>query len=164
MSRSTYETAVALVFLACVSAYAEDQPAQVNANILAAFKKYDTNGDGYLSKKELKGRKDLLRVFTDVDTDHDGKLDLNEYAAAEIAVHRAKAERSLEDDLITAKIKAALLEDPDIKLLDVSVETYRGHVLLNGFAEDESQVKKAGRIASGIRGVVSVKNALVVKI
>jgi hyperosmotically inducible protein len=57
-----------------------------------------------------------------------------------------------------------LLKDPDIKSLDVSVETYRGHVLLNGFVEDENQVRKAARIASGVRGVVSVRNALIVKI
>ncbi len=155
---------MALALLACIPAYAEDEPVKVNANIETAFKKYDTNRDGYLSKQELKERRDLLRIFADVDTDHDGKLDLDEYAAAESALHQAKAKRFVEDETITAKVKAALLQDPDIKSLDVSVETYRGHVLLSGFVEDENQVRKAGRIASGVRGVVSVKNALIVKI
>ena len=164
MSTSFCKAAVVLALLAWSPAYAVDEPVKVNANIEAAFKKYDANHDGYLSKQELKGRRDLLRVFSDADTDHDGKLDLDEYAAAESSLHQAKAKRFMEDEIITAKVKAAMLNDPDIKTLDVSVETYRGHVLLSGFVEDENQVRKAGRIASGVRGVVSVKNALIVKI
>ena len=158
------KTALAIALLACIPAYGEDEPVKVNANIEAAFKKYDANRDGYLSKQEVKERRDLLRILAAADADHDGKLDLDEYAAAESALHRAKAERFAEDDIISAKVKAALLKEPDIKALDVSVETYRGHVLLSGFVEDENQVRKAARIASGVRGVVSVKNALIVKI
>ncbi len=164
MNTSFCKAAVAFSLLAYIPAYAEDEPVKVNANIEAAFKKYDANRDGYLSKQELKGRRDLMRIFDDADTDHDGKLDLDEYAAAELALHQAKAKRFAEDENITAKVKAALLQDPDIKSLDVSVETYRGHVLLSGFVEDENQVRKAERIAAGVRGVVSVKNALIVKI
>ena len=164
MNTNFCKVAVALALLVCIPTYAEDELVTVNANIEAAFKKYDVNRDGYLSKQEVKGRRDLLRIFADADTDHDGKLDLDEYAAAESALHRAKAEHFVDDGIITAKVKAALLKDPDNKLLDVSVETYRGHVLLSGFVEDENQVRKAGRIASGVRGVVSVKNALIVKI
>jgi len=164
MNTNFCKAAVALALLACIPAYAVDEPVKVNANIEAAFKKYDANRDGYLSKKELKERRDLLRVFSDADTNHDSKLDLDEYTAAELALHQAKAKRFVEDEVITAKVKAAMLNDPDIKSLDVSVETYRGHVLLSGFVEDDNQVRKAGRIASGVRGVVSVKNALIVKI
>ncbi|MFI4922400.1 MAG: BON domain-containing protein [Burkholderiales bacterium] len=161
MNTNFFKAAITLALLAWIPAHAVDEPVQVNANIEAAFKKYDTNRDGYLSKKELKERRDLLRVFSDADTNHDGKLDLDEYAAAESALHQAKTKRFMEDEIITAKVKAAMLNDPDIKSLDVSVETYRGHVLLSGFVEDDNQVRKAGRIASGVRGVVSVKNALI---
>lgn len=164
MNASFCKAALGIGLLACTSAFGEDEPVKMNANIEAAFKKYDANRDGYLSKQEVKQRRDLLRIFADADVDHDGKLDLNEYAAAESALHRTKAERFAEDGIITAKVQAALLKDPDIKSLDVSVETYRGHVLLSGFVEDEDQVRKVARIASGVRGVVSVKNALIVKI
>jgi hyperosmotically inducible protein len=164
MNASFCKAALGIALLACIPVFAEDEPVKVNTNIEEAFKKYDVNHDGYLTKQELKTRRDLLRIFADADADHDGKLDLNEYAAAESTLHRAKAERFAEDGIITAKVKAALLQDPDIKSLDVSVETYRGHVLLSGFVEDENQVRKAARIASGVRGVVSVKNALIVKI
>ncbi|HVS26807.1 MAG TPA: BON domain-containing protein [Burkholderiales bacterium] len=158
------KTVFACVLLASVPAFADDELAQINPNTEAFFKKYDANHDGFLTRRELKGRRDLLRVFDEADADHDGKLDLDEYAAAEVTLHRAKAERFAEDSLITARVKAAMLKDPDIKSLDVSVDTYRGHVLLSGFVEDQEQVHKAERIASGVRGVVSVKNALIVKI
>jgi hyperosmotically inducible protein len=163
MSANFGSATVAIGLLACIPAFGEDEPVKVNANIEAAFRKYDANRDGYLSKQEMKGRRDLLRIFADADTDHDGKLDLDEYAAAELALHQTKAKRFADDENITAKVKAALLQDPDVKLLDVSVETYRGHVLLSGFVEDENQMRKAERIAAGVRGVVSVKNALIVK-
>ena len=156
------KAALVIALLAAIPAFAEDEPVNVNANLEAAFKKYDANHDGYLSKQELKGRRDLLRVFDEADADHDGTLDLDEYAAAELMLHRAKAER-FSDDGLTARVRAELLKDPDIKSLDVSVETYRGHVLLSGLVDDQEQVRNAGRIASGVRGVVSVKNALIVK-
>ncbi|HUL42558.1 MAG TPA: BON domain-containing protein [Burkholderiales bacterium] len=164
MIAETCKSAAALVLLACIPVFAQDDPVKVNADVIAAFNRYDANHDGYLSKSELKKREDLLRIFADADANHDGKLDVNEYAAAETALQRANAERYLDDDIITAKVKAALLEDPDMKSQDVSVETYRGNVLLSGFVEHQSQVRKAGRIASGVRGVVSVKNALTLRI
>ncbi|MGH8751333.1 MAG: BON domain-containing protein [Burkholderiales bacterium] len=163
MSRLVCNIAFAAACCAA-AAFAQDETASINPSIEAHFKKYDTNHDGYLSRQELKTRRDLLRVFEETDADHDGKLDLSEYATAEATLHRAKLERFSQDSLITARIKAELLKEPDIKALDVSVETYRGHVLLSGFVEDEQQVKMAERIASGVRGVVSVKNALIVRI
>ena len=93
MNTNFCKVAVALAWLVCIPTYAGDEPVTVNANIEAAFKKYDVNRDGYLSKQEVKGRRDLLRIFADADTDHDGKLNLDEYAAAESALHWAKAER-----------------------------------------------------------------------
>ncbi|MGH8742942.1 MAG: BON domain-containing protein [Burkholderiales bacterium] len=158
------KTVFACTVLASVPVFADDEPVQINSRIETVFKKYDTNHDGYLSRRELKARSDLLRVFDDADADHDGKLDLEEYAAAEITLQRTKAVRFAEDTLITARVKAELLKDYEIKTLDVSVETYRGHVLLSGFVEDLEQVRKVERIASGVRGVVSVKNALIVKL
>ena len=45
MNTNFCNAAVALALLACIPAYAEDEPVKVNANIEAAFKKYDTNHD-----------------------------------------------------------------------------------------------------------------------
>lgn len=164
MNNRIFKIAFACIGLASLPAFSEGETSNTNPNTETYFRKYDTNHDGLLTRQELKARRDLLRVFEEADADHDGTLDLNEYATAEAAAHQAKAERFAEDSLITARIKAELLKDPTIKSLEVSVETYRGHVLLSGFVEDEEQVKQTERIASGVRGVVSVKNTLIVKI
>jgi hyperosmotically inducible protein len=164
MNNRFLKFAFACVCLASLPALAEGETANTNPNTEIYFRKYDTNHDGLLTRQELKPRRDLLRVFEEADADHDGTLDLNEYATAEATAHQVKAQRFSEDSLITARIKAELSKDPTIKPLEVSVETYRGHVLLSGCVEDEEQVKQAERIASGVRGVVSVKNALIVRI
>jgi len=43
------------------------------------------------------------------------------------------------------------------------VETYKGIVQLSGFVDSQKAVDKAGEIASGVKGVKSVKNNLNVK-
>jgi hyperosmotically inducible protein len=45
----------------------------------------------------------------------------------------------------------------------VSVETHNGTVLLSGFVDSDAQMRRAQEIASGVAGVVSVKNGLAVK-
>ncbi|MGH8690535.1 MAG: BON domain-containing protein, partial [Burkholderiales bacterium] len=60
-------------------------------------------------------------------------------------------------------VKAALLREQQLKALDVSVETYRGEVLLSGFVKDEAQRKKALQVASAVSGVTGVKDGLAVR-
>jgi hyperosmotically inducible protein len=67
------------------------------------------------------------------------------------------------DSALTAKVKAALLEDPGLKSLAVSVTTYRSEVLLSGFVNSQEQIQKAVSVARGVEGVQSVKNELQVK-
>jgi len=67
------------------------------------------------------------------------------------------------DSATTSKIKAKLLEDHALQGFQIKVDTYRGHVILSGFVNRASQVREAVRIARRIRGVVSVRNDLVVK-
>ena len=69
----------------------------------------------------------------------------------------------IDDSVITAKIKAALLKDPAVSALSVSVETRKGTVVLSGFVESAIQLRRAAEIAAGVQGVVTVKNGLVVK-
>jgi hyperosmotically inducible protein len=68
-----------------------------------------------------------------------------------------------DDSAVTAKVKTALLEDPGLKSLAVSVETYRGQVLLSGFVNSPVQIEKAVSTARAVSGVQSVKNDLHVK-
>jgi osmotically-inducible protein OsmY len=67
------------------------------------------------------------------------------------------------DAAITARVKAALLADPGLKSLAVSVETYRGVVQLSGFVNAEVQIEKAVAVTRSVSGVQSVKNDLHVK-
>jgi osmotically-inducible protein OsmY len=67
------------------------------------------------------------------------------------------------DTAISAKVKAALAGDPDVKATDVQVETYKGTVQLSGFVDSPQNVSRAADLARRVDGVREVKNALIVK-
>jgi osmotically-inducible protein OsmY len=69
----------------------------------------------------------------------------------------------LDDTAITSKVKTALAQDPYTSALDIQVETYKGVVQLSGFADSESEKRRAGQVASEVGGVRSVKNDVRVK-
>jgi osmotically-inducible protein OsmY len=69
----------------------------------------------------------------------------------------------IDDKVVTAKVKAALLNDPEVKVLQVNVETYNGVVQLSGFVDKPEHIARAAEVAKGVGGVKSVKNDLVVR-
>ena len=69
----------------------------------------------------------------------------------------------IDDSVITTKVKAAILDEPTLKVFQVNVETFKGEVQLSGFVDSAQSVKKAGEVARGVKGVTSVKNSLIVK-
>ena len=69
----------------------------------------------------------------------------------------------VDDSVITTKVKSLLAADDFLKSFEISVETYKGIVQLSGFVDSQKAVDKAGEIASGVKGVKSVKNNLNVK-
>lgn len=75
----------------------------------------------------------------------------------------ASTGQMIDDSVITAKVKAAILEEPSLKSLQISVETYKGVVQLSGFVDSVQSVNTAGEVAGRVPGVVSVKNSLTVK-
>ena len=126
------------------------------------FNRLDTNRDGYLSREEAKAG-GLDKVFAEADDNRDGKLDAAEYIKAQSIHERSLAGRFVDDSVITARVKAALLKDPNVSGLAVSVETHKGTVVLSGFVDSDSQLRRAQEIAAGVPGVVNVRNGLVVK-
>ncbi|MDQ1921560.1 BON domain-containing protein [Massilia pseudoviolaceinigra] len=70
---------------------------------------------------------------------------------------------AIEDTAISARVKAALAGDPDVKARDVQVETFRGVVQLSGFVDSHENVQRALDVARRVNGVREVKNALIVK-
>lgn len=69
----------------------------------------------------------------------------------------------VDDSVITAKVKSALLGDDLVKSFAVSVETTKGVVQLSGFVDTAVQKTAAGHDASNVPGVKTVRNDLIVK-
>jgi osmotically-inducible protein OsmY len=68
--------------------------------------------------------------------------------------------RALDDSVITAKVKTALIEAPGVNALDVNVTTFRGVVQLSGFVDSADEVRSAASAARRVEGVRSVENDL----
>jgi osmotically-inducible protein OsmY len=69
----------------------------------------------------------------------------------------------LDDSVVTAKVKAAIIAEPSLKLLEINIATYKGLVQLSGFVDTAAASRKAGEIAGTIEGVRGVRNDLIVK-
>jgi osmotically-inducible protein OsmY len=67
------------------------------------------------------------------------------------------------DSVITSKVKAALVADPQLKAREINVETYQGTVQLSGFVATREEAAKAASVARSIDGVTSVKNDIRLK-
>jgi hyperosmotically inducible protein len=148
---------------AAPSAASDAGPFDAGAGSGAEFKRVDANRDGYVSRDEARKIKGFDKAFQQADDDRNGKLDAEEFTKAQAVYDRVRAGRYVDDSMITAKVKAALLRDPVVSTFAVSVETYKGIVLLSGFVRNGSQAKRAAEIAAGVQGVVNVKNALAIK-
>jgi osmotically-inducible protein OsmY len=64
---------------------------------------------------------------------------------------------------ITTKVKAAILKDPQLKVMQISVETFKDTVQLSGFVDSQASVRRATEVVRNVEGVKAVKNDLVVK-
>ena len=69
----------------------------------------------------------------------------------------------IDNSVLTTKVKAAILDEPSLKVFEISVETFKGEVRLSGFVDSEQRVRKAGEVAGKVAGVRSVRNNLAVK-
>lgn len=69
----------------------------------------------------------------------------------------------VDDALLTARVKAALIGDPTVRATEVNVETFKGRVQLSGFVSSEAAIDKAVSIARSIPGVASVANDMRLK-
>ena len=138
-------------------------PSETSSQPSAEFKKLDANRDGYLSRDEARKIRDFDKAFKEADDNRDGRLDADEFVKAQSVHERIRAGQYVDDSVITTKVKAALVKDPVVSALAVSVETRKGIVVLSGFVDNESQARRAAEVAAGVQGVVSVKSGLVVK-
>ena len=71
--------------------------------------------------------------------------------------------QAIDDGVVTAKVKAKLIEDPVTKAHQINVETFKGSVQLSGFVENEQTRNRALQLAKDTAGVKNVKDALEVR-
>ena len=69
----------------------------------------------------------------------------------------------IEDSVITTKAKAAIFSTPDLKTLQISVETRQGEVTLTGMVDSVAAKMKAEEVVKNVEGVSKVMNNLEVK-
>ena len=69
----------------------------------------------------------------------------------------------VDDSVITTKVKAAIFNEPSLKVFQINVETFKGEVQLSGSVDSAQIVNRAGEVARSVGGVKSVKNDLIVK-
>ena len=69
----------------------------------------------------------------------------------------------IDDSVVTARVKSALLADPDVKSFGFKVETRKGEVQLSGFVDNQTQIDRAIAVARGVTGVKSIDNKVSVK-
>lgn len=69
----------------------------------------------------------------------------------------------IDDSVLTAKVKAAVLNDPALKSAEFNVETHKSVVQLSGFVSTQAAINKAVELARTVPGVTSVRNDMRVK-
>lgn len=69
----------------------------------------------------------------------------------------------VDDSTITAKVKTAIFNEPDLKATEVNVETFKGVVQLSGFVSSEADRAKAVEVARKVGGVKAVRNDMRLK-
>lgn len=86
-----------------------------------------------------------------------------ETAGKKIDETTEKAGEVIGDSAITAKVKAAILAEPGLRSLQISVDTMQGVATLSGAVDSQQDIDRAKEVASTVAGVKSVNNRLTLK-
>ena len=68
-----------------------------------------------------------------------------------------------DDTTLTTKVKAAIFNEPSLKVAQINVETFKSVVQLSGFVNSSADIAKAGSVARSVKGVASVTNDIRLK-
>jgi osmotically-inducible protein OsmY len=69
----------------------------------------------------------------------------------------------VDDSVVTTRVKTKFAEDSTVSAMALNVETMKGVVQLSGFAKSPAEKQKAEQLAREVKGVVSVKNDIIVR-
>ena len=72
--------------------------------------------------------------------------------------HEETTGQYVDDTTISARAKAALIKDNNVKSSDFSIEVYQGNVTLTGVARTPTEAKLAEEDIRAVDGVKSLKN------
>jgi osmotically-inducible protein OsmY len=79
------------------------------------------------------------------------------------AADQQTAGEVVDDSVVTAKVKARLVDDPVTKAYQINVETFKGTVQLSGSVDSAEARSRAAQLAQAVGGVKDVKNSLQVR-
>ena len=72
-------------------------------------------------------------------------------------------EAVVDDSTLNSTVQGALKADPDVKHLDVRVESHDGTVMLSGFADNQVQLDRVNMLTWMVEGVKKVDNKMSVR-
>ncbi|HET7202662.1 MAG TPA: BON domain-containing protein [Steroidobacteraceae bacterium] len=75
----------------------------------------------------------------------------------------ATSGQDVDDSMLTASVKAKLVEDPTTKAYQINVGTQKGVVQLTGFVDSTTMKTRAGELARSVDGVKEVRNDLEIR-
>lgn len=67
---------------------------------------------------------------------------------------------AISDTAITTKVKAAILTEPSLSAMQISIDTIDGVVIFSVSVDSQHDIDKAKEVTSNVAGVKSVKNQL----
>ncbi len=80
-----------------------------------------------------------------------------------VASGQKTAGEFVDDSIISTRVRAALIEDPQVKFREVQVESFKGVVQLSGFVGTRAEKNRAAELTRSIDGVREVKNDILVR-
>jgi osmotically-inducible protein OsmY len=69
----------------------------------------------------------------------------------------------IDDATLTTRVKAKFAEDKTVSAMAITVETFKGVVMLSGVAKSVDERAMAERLARSTSGVVDVRNEIIVR-
>lgn len=86
-----------------------------------------------------------------------------EPVAAAIAPATTTVGTEIDDTVVTAKVKSALMGDQEVKPFDIKVETRKGVVLLSGFVDSQFQMDHVIAVARAVEGVKGTESGMTLR-
>jgi osmotically-inducible protein OsmY len=84
-------------------------------------------------------------------------------ASQPAATGQPSAGEAVDDAVVTAKVKAKLVDDEVTKAYQIEVATFKGTVQLSGSVDSEEARSRAAELAKDVGGVKDVKNSLQIR-